>query len=171
MNRRIAISTFALALVFTSCTDSAELLPGDPNFNRDPALDINNRSASGESRSHNMGENCMMCHQQLGPGIGKFTLASTIYDSKGVPAVNATLELYDKPPAAGGTLVKRLQGDALGNVFTTDPLPFPDAPLFPVVISANGVERNAMPFPTISGACNQCHRPDKRVQVLPPSAL
>lgn len=170
MNRYIAMSACALALAVTGCTDT-ELLPGDPDFKRDPALNIDNRSASGETRSHNMGENCMLCHQKLGPGIGMFSLATTIYDSKGVPAINATLELYDKPPAAGGTLVKRLQGDAFGNVFTTDVLPFPDVPLFPVVISADGLERNAMPFPTISGACNQCHRPDNRVQVRPPSAL
>ena len=70
--------------------------------------------------------------------------------------------------ANGGVIVATLQGDALGNVFTTAPLPFPDQELFPVVRSSDGALRNAMPFPTISGACNLCPTPGFEVRLAEP---
>jgi hypothetical protein len=159
-------SVLSLTLFTTGCLDDDPMVtPGDPKYKRDPALNVDNRSAPGEVRSHNQGKNCMTCHQQFGPGRGLFTLATTIYDSKGQPAANAVLQLFDRPSADGGMMVAELKGDALGNVFTTDPLPFPNQELFPVVKSADGTQRNAMPFPTISGACNACHRADNRVDL------
>jgi hypothetical protein len=156
-------------LVISSACTQADPQPGDIDFYRDPVLNVENKSATGELRSHNMGQNCMKCHQTLGPGRGLFTLAATIFDSTGKNTVpNPTLELYTAPPDKGGTLILKITGDALGNVFTTDPLPFPDMELFPVVKSSDGTLLNRMPFPTGSGACNQCHRPDNRVTVLPP---
>lgn len=149
-----------LLTLAAACTDDIE--PGDPRFDRDSSLDVDNRSRPGEMRSHNLGQNCMRCHQQYGPGRGRFTIGVTIIGPNGILA-NPILKLYDAPPDAGGMLQFELFGDALGNVFTTDPIPFPDVALFPVVES--GALRRAMPFPTESGACNLCHKPGFEVTV------
>ena len=169
--RRAATLALVTVTALTACTDEATPVPGDPDYPRDPALDVDNRSAHGDQRSHNRGLNCMTCHQALGPGRGQFTLGVTVVDPDGVPAVDPVLELYTGPMASGGVLLVTIEGDALGNVFTTDPLPFPDQPLFPVVRSRDGTTRNAMPFPTISGACNLCHKPgfEVRLQAASPS--
>jgi hypothetical protein len=161
----------ALGLIMASamvgCTDEAEPQPGDPDFVRDPALDVANRSAPGERRSHNQGLNCMTCHQQFGPGRGRFTVGLTVHGPTG-PIADPILELYDGPPGMGGAMVARLTGDALGNVFTTDDLGLPDRDLFPLVFSADRALTAQMPFPTISGACNTCHKPGFEVRVAPP---
>ncbi len=69
--------------------------PGDPAFERDPALDeVENISAHGLDLSHPVGaiwpigdqthdrgpgSQCMKCHQALGPGRGQFTIAGTVW--------------------------------------------------------------------------------------------
>jgi hypothetical protein len=132
-------------------------LPGDPDFVRDPALDVANVSKHGETRSHNLGSNCMECHQAHGPGRGRFTVAGTLYDEKTrAPSPNGVVELRTSL-APTGTVVLSIQVDALGNFFSTEPLPLPQTPLFPSLRNADGSKRNAMRFPTINGACNQCH--------------
>jgi hypothetical protein len=145
----------------------SDIEPGDPAFERDPSLDVDNLSAPGQRRSHNMGLNCMRCHQQLGPGKGRFTIGLTVRGPRGIEP-NPILRLYDAPADAGGTVVAEIPGDAFGNVFTTEPMPFPDIELFPVVYSADGTLRNQMPFPVSSGACNLCHKPGFEVIVEAP---
>lgn len=157
----------ALAFVMVAGCLSDDIEPGDPAFDRDPSLDVDNRSAPGEARSHNMGLNCMRCHQQFGPGKGRFTVGLTVRGPGGIEP-NPILRLYDAPAAAGGTVVAELRGDAFGNVFTTDPMPFPDVELFVAVYSADGALRNQMPFPVSSGACNLCHKPGFEVTVKAP---
>jgi hypothetical protein len=160
---------YAVIAAFGACSDDATTVqapvPGDPNFVRNPALDVSNVSKAGETRSHNVGRNCMECHQAKGPGKGRFTAAGTLYDdTTRAPVKSGKLELFDgpKPDAA---LIATLEVDGLGNFFTTEALPFPDKNLFPVVTS--GSLRRAMPFPTISGACNQCHTRGNLVAVKP----
>jgi mono/diheme cytochrome c family protein len=143
------------------------IAPGDPRYVRDPALDVDNRSRPREQRSHNAGQNCMRCHQALGPGRGRFTVAATVLGPDGAPHPDSVLELYAAPPSQGGAPAFVVEGDALGNVFTTAALPLPDRPLFVVVRSRDGALRNQMPFPTSSGACNQCHRPGFGVKLEP----
>lgn len=133
-----------------------EFLPGDPRFVRDPALDIENISAQGEARSHNMGLNCMTCHQAHGPGKGRFTTAGTLFDASGVPLPGGSIELRSAPNGQGD-LVLAIDIDSNGNFFTTAALPFPDKGLFPFIKGPNGSGTSFMPFPTISGACNVCH--------------
>jgi hypothetical protein len=123
----------------------AEILPGDPRFERDPALDVENISAAVEKRSHNMGQNCIGCHQPHGPGKGLFTTAGTVY------------------APSGTDLVLSVAIDGNGNFFTTEPLPFPDQALFFFVRSQDGEGTSEMPFPTISGACNLCHNEQRRI--------
>jgi hypothetical protein len=115
-----------------------------------------------------MGENCMNCHQAKGPGKGKYTVAGTIYDEERKPVPNGRMELWDgKGPAA--KLVLAVDGDSLGNFYSTQALPFPNQSLFVSVQSADGSKRNDMPFPTISGACNQCHVRGNLVDVKTPT--
>ncbi|MCR9165388.1 MAG: hypothetical protein ACE37F_35215 [Nannocystaceae bacterium] len=156
--RILVLSTLVLAAACDEDVDaeSPALEPGDPDFERDPALDVENVSAADETRSHNAGLNCMRCHQALGPGVGQFTVAGTIYGPDGEPASDAMLELRTAP-AGGGELVASVEADAYGNVFSTEPLPLPEQPLFVRLESSGGVLAAAMPFPISSGACNHCH--------------
>jgi hypothetical protein len=169
MMRRVLLLNLALAAACGGEDDSslplnvAPVTPGDERFERNPALDVPNISRHGERRSHNAGQNCIGCHQALGPGRGRFQVALTVFDASGQPVVDPTLELRTESPfAGGGELVARIEGDALGNVFTTEELPFLTQSLFPVVIGKLGTSTTArsaaMPFPTQSGACNLCHR-------------
>lgn len=51
--------------------------PGEPGYVRDPALEIEIELVSdvGSAESHEVGANCMACHQALGPGPGRFSAA------------------------------------------------------------------------------------------------
>jgi hypothetical protein len=133
-----------------------DVLPGDPQFIRDPALDVENISVAGEARSHNMGLNCMNCHQAHGPGKGRFTTAGTLFGPTGGLLPGGTIELRSAPNGQGD-LMMAIDVDNNGNFFTTAPLPFPDTALFPYIKGPGGNGSAFMPFPTISGACNVCH--------------
>ncbi|HEU4532498.1 MAG TPA: hypothetical protein VFS00_00225, partial [Polyangiaceae bacterium] len=113
----------------------------------------------GGTTSHEAGTNCMQCHQRRGPGPGQFTVAGTAYGEDGAPRPDATLRLAD----ATGEVVLEVESDAYGNFFSTAPLPWPEAELFPSVQSADAKAASAMPFSTLSGACNLCHTPVMRV--------
>lgn len=159
------IAVFAAACSSDDNDDGAEagawpvLVPGDPRFERDPLLDVELVSRRGGVTSHEAGANCMQCHQRRGPGPGQFTVAGTAYDEDGALRPDATLRLTDM----GGNVVLEVEADAYGNFFSTAPLPWPEAQLFPSVKSADAKAANAMPFGTISGACNVCHTPGMRV--------
>lgn len=136
--------------------DDDQPVPGDPDFERDPALDIDLVSAHGGDSSHESGRNCMECHQSRGPGPGLFSVAGTVVKHDGTPSADATVELWTMPGGTG-ELVIRVEADALGNFFTTAPLDLANSPAFPFVRAAGGMGLNLMPFPTSSGACNVCH--------------
>lgn len=165
----------ATLALLASCLDdeeeAREVQPGDPAFVRDPALDVELRSAHDDLRSHNAGLNCMSCHQAYGPGRGRFSVGATVLMPDGKVAANPVLELYKAPPATGAAPAYVLRGDLRGNIYSTEPLPLPDTPLFVVVRSQDGTLRNDMPFPTGSGACNVCHRTGFEVRLLPVTSL
>lgn len=146
----------ALCVIACDGDDGAEPFIGDDDYVRDPALDVELRSAHGDAISHNLGQNCMQCHQAHGPGRGRFTVAGTLQSEGGEPLPDGTLELRSAPDG-NGDLVLRVEADGLGNFYSTDPLPLPDTPLFPTVYGPDGLGKNFMPFPTRSGACNVCH--------------
>ncbi len=159
MRRIIRLTSLCMLTGLLACdepAESTELEPGDPAFIRDPALDIDNISEANQTRSHNMGLNCMRCHQSLGPGLGQFTVAGTIHDPDGEPTSDAFVELRTAPDRQG-ELVTTIEADAYGNVFTTEPLPLPEQPLFVWLGSRDGQREAQMPFPISSGSCNHCH--------------
>lgn len=142
--------------------DDPDVTPGDQDFIRDPALDVENVSAHGTSRSHNVGMNCMNCHQERGPGRGRFTVAGTLRNRDGSPHPNGTVHLTRVDPNTLGEdpiedAVATVEADALGNFYSTQPLPLPEEPLYVVVERSDGGGRNFMPWSTLSAACNVCH--------------
>lgn len=144
----------------TGGQSATDLLPGDPLFVRDSALDVNLSSARAGTLSHNVGQNCMHCHQAHGPGLGQFTAAGTLRNRDGSVHPNGSLVLTRTDPAkdpGGGDVVLTVDADALGNFYTTAPLPVPQEALFALVRSSDGTTQNWMPFPTITTACNMCH--------------
>lgn len=115
-----------------------------------------NISQTGSTRSHNMGQNCMTCHQSSGEGEGCFIVAGTVYTSSSgsTTAANGTIYLYTGPNATG-TLAATIQVDAKGNFHTTDALDFGSG-LYPVVKSASGAQQ-FMGTTITQGACSGCH--------------
>lgn len=178
--RALALAVAVLApLALGGCDpeDDGELAelepqPGDPDFERDPALDVEVVSEHGSERSAGMVGNCMQCHQPRGPGMGQFTLAGTAVDDEGRPVPDPIVELRrpafdeDGNPQPG-ELVATIEGDRLGNFYTTEPLPWPDESLVPWVFSSDRALANHMPWGTISGACNLCHVGGNPVNLVP----
>lgn len=163
MSAPLRRAALVLAALLAGCDDGEpEPFIGDPDYVRDPSLDVELISANGEARSHELGQNCMQCHQAHGPGPGRFTAAGTIYDADGTPHPDASVELRD----GNGQIVLRIAADSNGTFYTTEPLPLPDAPVFPAVLSSDGARSRAMPFPTNSAACNVCHA-GRQVITLP----
>lgn len=138
--------------------------PGDPTFVRDAALDVALESAAGSTRSHHVGDSCMACHQEHGPGRGRFTVAGTIHDASG-RAVSAGSVSLTVPGSSGPP--KRVAVDALGNFYTTEDVGLDASELTVTVEGANGAGRTAMPWPTLSGACNHCHTGAAGVRLAP----
>ncbi len=140
-----------------ACDDGEDpVILGDPAYDRDPALDVTLVSARGGELSHNVGQNCMSCHQENGPGPGRFTAAGTLFGADGTPHADGAIELRTGGNGTG-ELVRRIEADSNGNFYTTESLPLPDSALFPTVYDREGAVRNFMPFPTRSAACNVCH--------------
>jgi hypothetical protein len=123
--------------------------------NDDNGCGNTNISASGGTKSHNAGVNCMNCHYDGGGGDGCFTVAGTVYNSSETSIYpDATIKLYTQPEGAG-QLVATIYGDAYGNFFTTDGVDFTGG-LYPVMSGTNG-EYEGMYQGITTGACNSCH--------------
>ena len=166
--------------------------PGHPDFPRSPALDMSRVSERGGIASHppgnvypigslthdrSPGSQCMSCHQSLGPGLGLFDVAGTIFAANGVDAYpNATVKLLpvwagpcgendarehceDQPVGyyREEDVIVALETDARGNFYTTDLPAGVEPPFWPIVEAEDGLAPRAMRFPTSSGACNMCH--------------
>jgi hypothetical protein len=109
------------------------------------------------SKSHNNGSNCMTCHKSKGQGAGAgwYVAAGSVFMLDKVSYnPNATVYLYTGQNATGN-LVAKIEADALGNFYTTEPLSFGNG-VYPVVESATGTFQY-MNQVTRTGACNGCH--------------
>lgn len=113
-----------------------------------------NISSQNSSKSHNMGQNCMNCHKSGGDGEGWFTVAGTAYDSAGTNTYsNVTVKLYTGPNGTG-TLKYTIDGDKLGNFYTTNATDFGSG-LYPAVQGNNSTKYMSTSIP--HGQCNSCH--------------
>ena len=115
---------------------------------------VQNNSEYGDDESHNMGENCMNCHKQGGEGDGWFYIAGTAYTNNGAnPAKDVKVIMFTEPNGQG--IVKKIiEGDKLGNFYTTDITGFGSG-LFPAVVYNN--DTTFMSSSTTNGSCNSCH--------------
>lgn len=139
----VLMGALAAALTVSGC----EGLFGEDNST--------NISANFQSRSHNMGRNCMQCHTSGGEGEGWFTAAGTAYKSDGrTTSPNGKVELWTGKDGTG-VLVTTIQVDARGNFFTTESIDYGSG-LYPKVISATGASKS-MPSSITEGRCNNCH--------------
>lgn len=113
-----------------------------------------NVSASGGGKSHNMGQNCMQCHQSGGKGEGCFVVAGTAYDTLMASSLHSgKIELYSGPNGTGN-LVHTVQIDSKGNFYTTDN--FSISGLYPVITGPSG-QKQYMGSSITTGQCNSCH--------------
>lgn len=116
--------------------------------------DETSSSNTGDTESHNTGENCMNCHKPGGEGEGRFTLAGSVFNAQQSAYSNAVVKLYSAANG-GGALKATINGDARGNFYTTSGVDFSGG-LYPTVTGTGGnvVYMNS---PVTSGACNSCH--------------
>lgn len=115
---------------------------------------VKNISSSGGNESHNNGRNCMSCHSDGGEGKGCFTAAGSAYTSNGGVSQNVVMRLYTQPNGQG-ELKATVNGDALGNFYTTENINYSGG-LYPTITFASGTVKH-MPSSITSGACNSCH--------------
>lgn len=144
---------------------------GSTPFVRDPALNVTLVSKKGTSLSHNVGQQCIHCHQPSGPGRGLFTIAGTVTDKEGNVMPGAIVQITEKDglgmggPGGGdvpsmeafGKIYAQVEADDLGNFYSTEPMPFPDPGGVPSILSVDGKSMASMSYRTLSGACNLCH--------------
>jgi cytochrome c553 len=114
-------------------------------------------SKHNSTNSHNNGANCNTCHVKNGKGSGAgwFVVSGSVYQPDQITInQNPTIHLFTKPNGAGIEIAK-IEGDALGNFYTTNSIDFSGG-LYPAIESANGGIQY-MNQVTRTGACNGCH--------------
>jgi cytochrome c553 len=114
-------------------------------------LDENN-SKYGDDESHNMGMDCMQCHKKGGEGKGWFYIAGTAYNGENA-AEDVTVLIFSAPNGQG-SIKNIIEGDKLGNFYTTDIIGFGTG-LFPAVVYKN--DTTFMSSSITYGSCNSCH--------------
>lgn len=113
-----------------------------------------NISKYDSEKSHNTGMDCMACHISGGEGEGWFQVAGTVYDSLKVnPLPNAKIILSSGSNGSGEVLYT-IEGDALGNFYTTENIDFQDG----LYAKVEGPQSSKyMASKLTQGACNSCH--------------
>lgn len=112
-------------------------------------------SKNGYDESHNIGENCMQCHQSGGSGEGLFTLAGSVYhEVSGDGYANGIIKLTDEADGQGNS-IKEIEIDAKGNFYTTEQIDFGNG-LYVTVYGTEG-EELSMTSKITGGSCNNCH--------------
>jgi len=113
--------------------------------------------------SHFFGLNCMSCHKNFrnAEKFGRFTVAGSVFDeARARIHKNPIIKLYTEPKAQG-KLVATINGDKLGNFFTTENIDFTRNGLYPVLIGSPTATESIkyMQTPIFKGDCNSCHGP------------
>jgi len=111
-------------------------------------------SAAGSNKSHNKGQDCMVCHRAKGEGEGCFIAAGTVYDMGMTNTVSSGKVDFYTGPNETGTLKQTVLIDSKGNFYTT--ADFSPVGLYPVVTGPSG-NKKEMSSVLNSGACNSCH--------------
>jgi hypothetical protein len=139
-----------LGLVFVAATFVLSLNSCEGTF----ACHDDNISSAGSNKSHNKGQNCMVCHQAKGEGEGCFIAAGTVYDMSMSNTVSSGKVDFYTGPNETGTLKHTVMIDGKGNFYTT--AQFNPEGLYPVVTGPTG-NKKMMGSSLSTGACNSCH--------------
>jgi hypothetical protein len=114
-----------------------------------------NISSYNSNESHNMGQNCMVCHNAEGKGQGSFLAAGTVYDSlMTTTRKNGIVRLYSGPNETG-TLRATIEVDGNGNFYTTENIDFAGV-VYPTITGSSG-DIHFMSETISMGECNSCH--------------
>ena len=108
-------------------------------------------SAAGSNKSHNKGQNCMVCHRSKGEGEGCFVAAGTVYDTNMMNTITSGKVDFYTGPNETGTLKQTVMIDGKGNFYTT--AKFSPEGLYPVVTGPAG-NKKMMGSSLSSGECN-----------------
>ncbi len=117
-------------------------------------------STSGDTSSHNFGQDCMSCHNQKPSEAysegGWWNIAGSVTDEDGSgPFTNATMEFWSKPDREG-VMYYSLPVDGLGNFYTAKVVNL-NGSCFPVVVNNETGDYESMDQAYRSGGCNSCH--------------
>lgn len=138
------ILSISIGIVANSCKHHPPGSGGEKNI-----------SHNNSDESHNMGQNCMNCHNGNTDAEGCFNAAGTVYDSLNSTAIeNGIVKLYTGINASG-VLKASIEIDAKGNFHTTENINFSGG-LYPIVTSNSGTSKH-MNSAITNGACNSCH--------------
>ena len=112
-------------------------------------------SQYGQHKSHNHGKACLRCHGTGGDNSYFWAVAGSIYKPDLTSYnPNCTVYLYNgKQPS--GVLVKTIEVDGNGNLFTSDKLNNTDSLYIGLQNTSGDVKY--MPGPTLDFNCNNCH--------------
>ena len=118
-------------------------------------------STTGSNNSHNVGQNCMNCHNGSGEAP-LWKVAGTVYN-QALTATNpnATVKLYTGPDGTG-TLKYTISVDAKGNFYTSSNIDFSGG-LYPSVVGSTTT--SYMSSSITNGACNSCHNGVTRTRI------
>jgi len=119
--------------------------------------DNNNVSShKGETKSHNVGTDCMTCHVSGGEaGEYQWIVCGSVYlTDKVTPNPNGVINLWTGPLGTGN-LVASIEVDGYGNFFTNSAI-MPASGCYPQVKGASGNIQNMLTL-NVSGDCNSCH--------------
>lgn len=114
-------------------------------------------SASGLTKSHKAGQDCMSCHtpNTSAGKKGVWVIGGTAYNSSAGATIakNMVFKFYTGPNGTG-TLKYILNGDALGNLYSANNVDFTGG-LYPAIVGSTTTQY--MSSPITNGACNSCH--------------
>lgn len=137
MNKRLLSAIFVLAIFslwFISCSKSEN----DSNISR-----------FNEDDSHYKGDNCMNCHYTEGPGEGWFSAAGSVYGNY----TNHSVRIKD---ANTGALLRTIQIDRLGNLYTTETIDMQNGITIDIIDQQGNVV-SVMQTVVFNAQCNLCH--------------
>ena len=139
-----------IIMMMVACTEKSD----DQTKDNYEGKNVTKISTHNDTNSHRVGEDCISCHASGETGKGWFTASGTVYKSDKTTAYpNGTVKLYSAANQ-GGTLVKSIQVDGLGNFYTTESISFSSG-LYPAVEYSG--QTNTMQSTTTSGRCYTCH--------------
>ncbi|MEI6899578.1 MAG: hypothetical protein WCL00_06860 [Bacteroidota bacterium] len=109
----------------------------------------------GQHKSHNHGKACLHCHGTGGDNEFWWKIGGSIYKSDLTTYnPNGTVYLF-KGKGSAGVLVKTIEVDGNGNIFTSSDIPLTDS-LYVALQNASG-DVKYMPIGTLDLNCNNCH--------------